>query len=295
MKWICCISTIDLTDNVTERTVEFWHRIGAVANSLSHAKLLLFTAAAQLLILMAITVLDANTELFLWLQQWGVRLPEAFWASVTLLGDSLTLCVLLLLFARKYPNMVWSAVLAALLTTVIVQSLKHSLVLPRPPLIVPPEQLTLIGPEYRHASFPSGHSTAIWLFVSVWLFSAYHWAKVVVLMSLATLVCLSRVMVGVHWPVDITAGALIGWVGGWAGLWLSQRWRWGMTLTGQRIIVAALLLAAIALVGYDSGYTQAGPLVNVIAISGLVFGGYHLFVLVRHPQRIQSLDTRDHG
>ena len=174
-----------------------------------HIWLIVNTAAVLLALSVGIFVFDVNQALFLWLQSWGRYAPQFFWASVTLVGDALTTAVLLLLFARKYPNIVWAGVMAALTTTVVVQSLKHSLVLPRPPLVIPPDVLTIIGPEYQHASFPSGHSTAIWVFAGVWLLSNYSRPKAVILLSLASLVSLSRVMVGAHWPVDITSGALI--------------------------------------------------------------------------------------
>ena len=256
------------------------------ALNFQHPWLLINTAAVLLILSVGIFAFNIDQALFLRLQNWGSLLPESLWASITLLGDALTVAALMLLFTRKYPNVVWAGVLAALVTTVVVQSLKHTLVLPRPPLVIPPDVLMLIGPEYRHASFPSGHSCVIWVLAGIWLLSSYTWPKAVLVLSLASLVSLSRVMVGAHWPVDITTGALIGWLGAWAGLQMAQRWRWGITLKGRRIIVALLLVTAVALVGYDSGYPQAGYLVNTIAVICLLFGGYQFYVLMRHPQRL---------
>ncbi|WP_455212257.1 phosphatase PAP2 family protein [Kaarinaea lacus] len=258
------------------------------ALNIEHPWLLINTAAVLFILSVVIFTFGVNQSLFLWLQNWGRLLPESFWASITLLGDALTASVLLLLFSRKYPNVIWAGILAALVTTVVVQTLKHSLVLPRPPMVIAPEVLMLIGPEYHHASFPSGHSCVIWLLAGVWLLSQYSWPKIVAVLSLASLVSLSRVMVGAHWPVDITTGALIGWLGAWGGVVMARRWRWGMTLKGRRIIVAILLIAAVALIGYDSGYPQAGYLVNIIAITCLLFGAYQFYVLMRYPQRLNA-------
>ena len=132
--------------------------------NIANGRLLINTAAVLIVLSAGIYVLDVNRALFLWLQSWGRYIPESFWASITLMGDAWTVCVLLLLFAGKYPKVVWGGVLAALFTTVVVLSLKHSLVLPRPPLIIPPEELMLIGtlrfhqgtqPPYGSSS-PSG-------------------------------------------------------------------------------------------------------------------------------------------
>lgn len=247
------------------------------------------TATILAIVSLVIYVSGINQTLFLWLQGWGRYVPDIVWASLTLIGDALTAFVLLLLFARKYPQIVWAAVPASLVATVVVQGLKNSLVLPRPPLVLPPDALTIIGPEYQHASFPSGHSAAIWVFVGVWLFSRYSWRKLIVLFLLASLVALSRVMVGAHWPVDITSGALIGWLSAWAGVMAAKHWHWGMTINGQRIIVGFLLIAAYALIGHDSGYTQVKYLTDTIAVICLAVGGYHLYMLFRYPQRTQGL------
>ena len=57
----------------------------------------------------------------------------------------------------------------------------------------------LIGPEYQHASFPSGHSTAIWVLAGVWLLSRYSgWKVVLGVLSLASLVSLSPLAGGYH-------------------------------------------------------------------------------------------------
>lgn len=276
----------DLLDKIALLFIDGKQSPIATLNPMAHRRLLLITSVVLLVLTVSIYAFGVNKSLFLWLQSWGRYVPASIWASITLFGDALTVSVMLLLFARKYPHIVWAGVMGALLTTVIVQSLKHSLVLPRPPLILSPEEFTLIGPEYQQASFPSGHSTAIWVLASVWLFGAYRRVKAVLLMSIAAMVSLSRVMVGAHWPVDIAAGALLGWLGGWSGTWMACRWRWGITVKGQRIIVAALLLAALFLVGYDSGYTQAGILVNIIAGICLMFGGIHFYGLLRYPERL---------
>jgi membrane-associated phospholipid phosphatase len=250
-----------------------------------HLWLRINTAIVLLLLTTIIFATHINQPLFLWLQAWGRHIPAAIWASLTSLGDALTASVLLLLFARKYPRMVWAAVLAGVVATLVVHGIKHTLALPRPPAVVPPDVLMLIGPGYKLDSFPSGHSATIWVFVGIWLMSRYSGQKLIALIVLATLVSLSRVMVGAHWPEDITTGALIGWLGAWAGVELAKRWQWGVTLTGQRIIVTLLLVAAFALIGHDAGYSQAIYVVDIIAVICLAVGGYQVYSLFRYPER----------
>ena len=56
-------------------------------------------------------------------------------------------------------------------------------------------------------SLPSGHSSAAWLFVTVMAWSYPQFSAIVVF---AIAVSLSRVMLGVHYPCDILAGAVLG-------------------------------------------------------------------------------------
>lgn len=57
-------------------------------------------------------------------------------------------------------------------------------------------------------SFPSGHTLHAFAFAA--LLSALHPALAPLLWSFATLVALSRVVLGLHFPSDVVAGALLG-------------------------------------------------------------------------------------
>src|SRR3569623_835672 len=74
-----------------------------------------------------------------------------------------------------------------------------------------------------------------------------------------------------HWPVDVLAGAAIGWLGACAGVAGAHRWRWGTTPRGQKWLAALLMLGAVVLLwGYDTGYPQAAWMQRVLAVLLLV-------------------------
>jgi undecaprenyl-diphosphatase len=84
-----------------------------------------------------------------------------------------------------------------------------------------------LPPDY---SFPSGHSLisfCLYGFIAAWLVAdapreRWRWLVAALSLSIAALVALSRLYLGVHWPSDVTAGMLV------ATFWVS------FCMTGRR-------------------------------------------------------------
>lgn len=76
------------------------------------------------------------------------------------------------------------------------------------PFVSHPEIVTLIPHEIAYDSFPSGHATIFFaLATAVYL---YDKKMGIVFFVCAVLIAISRVIAGVHYPVDIFIGAIIG-------------------------------------------------------------------------------------
>ena len=74
-------------------------------------------------------------------------------------------------------------------------------------------------------SFPSNHAANSFAFATV--LSYFFEQKKVVLFALASIIAFSRVYVGVHYPLDIICGAIIGYILSWMvlSLWIVIKMR----------------------------------------------------------------------
>ena len=60
----------------------------------------------------------------------------------------------------------------------------------------------------KSLSFPSSHAANS--FAAATLFSYFYPARKIILYSIAVVICYSRVYLGVHYPLDVTVGAVLG-------------------------------------------------------------------------------------
>ena len=93
--------------------------------------------------------------------------------------------------------------------------LRKKLNFPRP--YEQPGFTPLVEKETHGQSFPSRHALSAAVLAVVWL---YFYPAVGVLMTVvALLICVLRVLAGVHFPRDVLAGAALGFLLGYVGMW----------------------------------------------------------------------------
>lgn len=227
--------------------------------------------AVALVLALGILVTHSNETVFLLFNGLGLHTGDALWANWTLFGDGLVVLALILPFVGRAPSLMWSLVVTVLIVGIVVWLLKQSLALPRPPAVLAADLIHLIGPAYKSQSFPSGHTAAAFAFAGALSLHFRSFWIVAVALGLAIGVGISRMAVGVHWPLDVVAGAGLGWLCAVVGSYLAARWRWGESLTGQRVI-ALLLIAAVLglLLFFKADSPQAAILPKGIAILVLI-------------------------
>lgn len=117
-------------------------------------------------------------------------------------------------FSKKHPNLElkrkWREVVLVFLTAIfaraITEVLKYIIHAPRP-FIKLQDVISLVS-ESPYSSFPSGHAT-FFMALAVCIYLTHKRAGIFFIFC-ALIIGLARIAVGVHFPVDILAGFIIG-------------------------------------------------------------------------------------
>jgi membrane-associated phospholipid phosphatase len=200
-------------------------------------------------------------------------LPRWLWHGLTMLGDERGAIALALLLARRHPHVLYTILVAALLATLANRGIKLGADQLRPPAVLPPDSFLLLGPANKRLSFPSGHTVTAFVLFGVLAYHFRRWR--LPLLATAAAAGLSRVTIGVHWPLDVIAGAFIGLASAWAAVHLAHRLRWGVNPYLHFGIVALASVAAVLLVVDDSGYDSSLWIRLPIGLAGIAAVLWH--------------------
>jgi membrane-associated phospholipid phosphatase len=235
----------------------------------------------------------SNQPLFLALNHAGHALDNSVWLHLTMLGDGAIALALVLPFIRRMPHCFWAALVAAVIAGLWTQVTKQLIDVPRPLAVLEPGTFYQIGPGYRRVSFPSGHAAAAFALAGIGVMGAVRGVFTrVLLLLLASGVALSRIMVGVHWPIDLLWGMVGGWLGAWTGLALCRRWAWRTSGIGGMLAGLVLLaMSAALLVSRHIGIPEIMPMQRLIASVCLVWGGWEMARMLPWPPWRQGLRT----
>ena len=119
---------------------------------------------------------------------------------------------------RKYWKMIITAFISAILARFIITEIIRWLWPRSRPFVG--EEVNLLLPHSPSLSFPSGHAA---FFFALSLIVYFYNKKAGILFFIASfLICLGRVMVGLHWPTDILGGVVVGLFSAWLIQKISQ-------------------------------------------------------------------------
>jgi len=166
-------------------------------------------------------LLEWDRDTFIYLNGLGIEQYDGFWTIITNIATWTPLFILFIaLFFLKYPKQeafkkVLTILFLIVFITLITHLTKEGIARLRPnnePVINTLIRILKTPTDY---SFFSGHASSsfsITVLVFLFLRSKIKWA--VLFFIWPVLFCISRIYVGVHYPIDVIVGALIGTVSG---------------------------------------------------------------------------------
>jgi undecaprenyl-diphosphatase len=146
-----------------------------------------------------------------------LRRVTVFMKLITKIGNGPLWAVLsvLFLFINIYIGI---ALIIALLSQIVLQKILKQMFHRKRPYVAHDDILFIMSPPDRF-SFPSGHAAGAFVFVFV-----FHYLFPVLfipMLILASIIAFSRMYLGLHYPSDILAGILLGFVCAKIGIFLA--------------------------------------------------------------------------
>ena len=231
--------------------------------------------AVPLLLALTLVLTGTNRAMFLATYHAVHVVPPAlypwFWESATYAGDGLAAMVLAALLLRWRVDVAIAAFLATLpIVGVFIHGIRALVSVDRPPLVLSDQNLSVLGPVLQHGSFPSGHSATAAALAGVLVLAIRSTAWRIVFVVLACSIALSRIAVGVHWPIDVCVGFAGGWLCAWIAWELAVGRAWTRPRSVQIITCVVFAGASLALLFHPMGLPEAAPFRMTLSIVGLL-------------------------
>ena len=229
-----------------------------------------FIVTALFTVAIIILLLDVNTQFFLLTNEVGALFADEMWIIITVFGNRPFALLLLFIFFWRHLDLLRAALVAALISLLIVVSMKALIAFARPYDVLDSTSFYFIGVKATTYAFPSGHTAAAFAILGSIGFYFRRNGLIMFLFLLASLVGVSRIMLGLHWPIDILVGAALGWMCAWLSLSLIQANFFRDTNIWNYVTYGIYLLMAGYLLWAGSEYKVAFWLVEIVAAIALL-------------------------
>jgi undecaprenyl-diphosphatase len=162
-------------------------------------------------------ILRLDHSLLVWVLAHRVALLNSVMLAISVIGRSGLVWLTIGFALATTRHITLSGFLQLTLAIVLAFSitdyaLKPLVARPRPFVSAP--DIEVIGPRPIDRSFPSGHAATA--FAGAYVLSEVVTSARICWWALAALIAFSRVYLGVHYPLDVIGGSLVGCVCGWS-------------------------------------------------------------------------------
>ena len=177
---------------------------------------------------------NSQKDFFLFMNSELSKYPQTL-DNLTQFGDALIILSFVTIFIIYAPKMWEALITGSIVSAILVGILKPIFGIQRPAAAFGPENLTIIGRKLMGSnSFPSGHSVTVFTVLTVILiaFMPKKISKQIIwsicIFTFGIFVILTRLGVGAHHPLDVTVGAIIGYISGILGIVINKKYNiWG--------------------------------------------------------------------
>ncbi|AQX13753.1 phosphatase PAP2 family protein [Elizabethkingia meningoseptica] len=172
--------------------------------------------------------------------------------NLTQFGDALVFLSFLTILIVYAPKVFGALISGSLISALFCNSLKNLLAVPRPAAVLDNNSFVIIGKTLAgHNSLPSGHAITIFTIITVLLFSFmpkklnYKVIWVSILLTTGLFLAFTRVGVGAHYPLDVVAGSIVGYLSGILGIFINQKYKTWVWINDKRFYPVFILLLTI--------------------------------------------------
>ncbi|HEX2952141.1 MAG TPA: phosphatase PAP2 family protein [Armatimonadota bacterium] len=165
---------------------------------------------------------SVNIKAFYWINSHHTNVSDVFFRFYSYLGSGWVL-LLILLFAFFYrKRLVLPLIIAIAIETIIVTVMKQVFDQPRPAALLDPNTVHFVTEKLFLCSFPSG-DTAMAAVIGFVMQYGERWGVRLLWILYPVLIAYERVYIGVHFPLDVVTGFVIGALVALGTLWFMRK------------------------------------------------------------------------
>ncbi len=203
--------------------------------------------------------------------------------NLTQIGDAFIFLSLLSIFLIYAPKMWESLISGSIISGIFSSVLKNLFAMPRPAQAIDHHTFTIVGrtmPGFR--SLPSGHSITVFTVLTVLLFAfmpkkrSYKVAWILSILLVGSLLVLTRVGIGAHFPLDVLIGSIVGCISGLIGIFVTKKYKLWAWISNKKYYPFFMLLFLAGTVVLFNKITEEHLIIYYFALFNLIFSLYKI-------------------